>query len=203
LTDIDLLRIHLALLKGDPTAPREFVHECAPRLYPILKRRFALLPRDVVEDAVHDALLAIIARPALYDARRGSLINLLVHVGTNRLCDQLRTLKRRQAEMAVGGTVELARFEAKYLHENADADPELDPLPPEVEALLAEILPDPKDRAVWDLVCQGRTPVEEFAAVLELDDLPPERKKAEVKRHRDRVVKKVQRRREEFREYLS
>jgi hypothetical protein len=102
----------------------------------------------------------------------------------------------------VGGDVELARVEAKHVDERdlCGMEPEL--LSPEVEALLSEALPDLRDRRVWDLVCDGRTPVEEFAAVLGLQHLPPSEMKVEVKRHRDRVVKKVQRRREEFRRYL-
>ena len=71
-----------------------------------------------------------------------------------------------------------------------------------MEALLSEILSDPRDRRVWELVCDGRTPVEEFAAALGLQHLPPGDIRAEVKRQRDRVVKRVQRRREEFRRYL-
>jgi len=102
-------------------------------------------------------------------------------------------------ELPVGGIVELAQWEQKYPHVRPAADPEPDLLPPEVEALLVEILPDPKDGQLWELVCQGRTAVDDIAAVLELQHLPPARRKVEVKRHRDRVVKKVQRRREEFR----
>ena len=106
-------------------------------------------------------------------------------------------------EIPVGGTVELAQLEEKYLYKHPAADPEPDLLPPEVEALLVEILPDPKDRQLWELVRQGRTAVDDFAAVLELQHLPPAQRKVEVKRHRDRVVKKVQRRRAEFRAYLA
>lgn len=199
--DPDIPAIHNALLRGEPTAPRDLVNACAPRLYPLLRRRFALLPREIVDDAVHDALLAVIKQPTLYDAWRGSLINLLVRIGSNKLCDQIRSLKRRP-EIAVGGTVELADLEAKHLVESVDTGPEPDLLPPEVEALLTETLPDPRDRRVWGLVCEGRTSVDDFAAALELGDLPPDQRKTEVKRHRDRVVKKVQRRREEFRPYL-
>lgn len=202
MADRDLAGIHRALLDGDPTAPRDLVHACSTPLYAILKRRFAFLPREAVEDALHDALLALIAQPGLYDPSRGSLMNLLVHIGSNKLSDQLRKLHRRQAEISVGGSVELADLEEKHLEERKYREQEPDLLPPEVEALLREILPDPRDRRVWDLVCEGRAPVEEFAAVLGLQELPPSEMKAEVKRHRDRVVKKVQRRREEFRRYL-
>lgn len=197
-----LASTHQALLDGQPTAPQDLVNACSARLYAILKHRFAFLPQETVEDAVHDALLALIVRPALYDPGRGSLMNLLVNIGSHKLVDQLRSIGRRSAEIAVGGTVELAELEAKYLHEHGYAGMEPEPIPPEVGALLSAILTGPGDRQVWDLVCEGRTPVEAFAAVLGLGHLPPEEMKAEVKRHRDRVIKKVQRRREEFRRYL-
>jgi hypothetical protein len=201
-TEEDLASLHRRLLDEQPTAPQALVNACSGRLFAILKRRFALVPREEVQDAVHDALLALIARPSLYDPARGSLMNLLVHIGCKKLIDQLRKIERRSAEIAAGGTVELAELEAKHLHEHGCAGMGPEPVPPEVEALLAEILPEARDRAIWELVLQGRTPVEEFVAVLGLGHLPSEEMKAEVKRQRDRVIKKVQRRREEFRRYL-
>jgi RNA polymerase sigma-70 factor, ECF subfamily len=193
-----LTSIHQRLLAEEPTAPQELVNTCVARLYAILKRHFAFVPREEVQDAVHDALLALIVRPELYEPARGSLVN----IGRNKLVDQVRKFKRRGAEIAMDGTVELAELEAKYLHEHGYAGIEPEPMPAEVEALLSEILPESRDRQVWDLVCEGRTPVEAFAAVLGLGHLPPEEMKTAVKRHRDRVIKKVQRRREEFRRYL-
>jgi hypothetical protein len=45
--------------------------------------------------------------------------------------------------------------------------------------------------------------VDDFAAVLEIADWPLERRKAEVKRHRERVHNRVKRRQNEFRRILE
>jgi RNA polymerase sigma-70 factor, ECF subfamily len=201
-SDSELKQIHQDLLAGDPEAPRRLVSACQGRLHSILKRKYAYLPREAVEDAVNDALLALIGRPERYDPGRGSLMNLLVHVGANKLKDHLRALVRREWEIAAGGPVELERLEANNAQEDAGKEADPEGLSPEVEELLQQLLPEPEDRRVWDLVCAGRTSVEEFSAALEIVHLPCEERKREVKRHRDRVIKKVQRRREDFRKYL-
>lgn len=196
----DLLTIHQRLLDGSPTAPRELVDTFAERLYRILKRSFSLLPDELVQDGAHDALLALIRNPGMYRKGRGTLANLLVEIGKKKLIDEVRRITRREKRVTtVGGDVELEQEEAKHPLERMEGG---EPLPREVEMLLREILPDERDRAVWELVCDGRTPVEEFAAVLGLAHLPYLQMKVEVKRHRDRVVKKVTRRREDFRRYL-
>src|SRR5262249_19723556 len=136
-----------------------------------------------------------IVSPDLYQPDRGSLLKLLVRIAERRIVDALRKLERWSPEIASGGLVELEEIEANHPYESALTGAEL-------EALLAEILPDSKDRQAWELVCEGRTSVDEFAAVLGLGELPPAQLKAEVKRHRDRIVAKVRRRREEFRRHL-
>lgn len=203
----DLGAIHEALLAGDRTASRDLVNTCTSQLYAILKHRYSVFSQETVQDAVNDALIALIVHPERYSPSRGSLINYLVHIGANKLKDQLRSYRRRANELAVGGTVELAEAEANAHGGDGtgewDAPAGADLLSPDVEALLVEILPEPQDRRIWELICDGRTAVADFAEVIGIDDLPPEEQRREVKRHRDRVQKRVFRRREEFRRLLS
>lgn len=200
----DLHLIHHALLSGDPTAPRRLDTACTRPLRRILKRRYAVLPEEALTDAVTDTLLAFILHPERYDPRRGTILNYLVQVGSHKILDQLRRLRRRR-EVYVGGTVELSLVEVKhYPEEIARLEPFSDPdaLPAEMETLLNEILPDPRDRRVWDLLCQGRTAPSDYAEVLGITHLPPEMQRTAVKRHRDRVYQRVRRRRAEFRRLL-
>lgn len=203
----DVGAIYQALLRGEPTASRNLVNAFSGQLYAILKHRYSVLSPEAVQDAVHDALLALITRPERFNPARGSLINYLVHIGTNKLNDQLRTFRRRARELAVGGSVELAEVEANAYGgagtEEWAAPAGADLRSPEVEALLLEILPDPRDRCIWEFICEGRTAVSDFAQMLEIAHLPPEDQRRQVKRHRDRVQKRVLRRQEEFRRLLS
>lgn len=196
-----------ALLSGDPTTTRDLYNQFSGPLYVLLKHRYTALPQEAVKDAVHDALLALILHPERFDSKQGTLLNYLVRIGANKLSDQVRAYRRRSREVAMGGAVELEELEANAFSEGKggrqDLLAEVPFLPPEVEALLETILPEPRDRRIWELICEGRTAVAEFAVVLEITHLSDEEQRREVKRHRDRVQKRVRRREEAFRRLLS
>lgn len=200
-----LLRLHRAMLAGDPRASERLADALAPRLRSLLRRRHAAMPRECLEDAAVDALLAYLQQPERYDPARGSLLNYLTTIADRRISDFLRRQTRRP-EIFVGGSVELEVWAGNHYQESLEeqaarhSDPET--LPPECEALLREILPDPTDRRIWELVCRGRTAVAGFAALLDIAHLPPERQKAEVKRRRDKVVARIRRRRREWERLL-
>jgi len=195
----DLNQAYGLLLDGSPDGLRRLFDAAAVPLNRALRRAFPLRPDEEIRDGVHDALLAIIERPESYDPRQGSLLNLLVHIGRRRLVDRIRRWRRRDDREIGGvevddsmtnGTGELGREAVGRI------------VGEEVSALLEQILPDPRDREVFKLACDGRTAVDEFAAVLGIAHLPPEERKAQVKRERDRVMARVRRRREVFRELL-
>lgn len=205
MSDEELIALLPALRAGEPTVARHIINACLPKLTAILRRRFPPLPPETVTDAASDALIEFITSSERYDPQRGSLLNYLVHIGNHKLLDELRKLKRRR-EISVGGIVELALVEANQFRE-ADypelslRDPET--LPPEVQALIEEILPDAADREAFALVqLQGRVSVAQFAAIWKFDTLPVEKQTTLVKQNRDRIMKKVQRRQQEFRRLL-
>lgn len=195
-----------ALCAGSPTAPRRLINACLPRLIPILRRRFSVLPSECIHDAAHDALIELIRSPGGYRPQKGSLLNYLVHIGNNRLIDLYRQIKR-QRERYVGGAVELALVEAYQFREADYREPDLynsDTLPPDLQALLNDLLPDSQDRAAIELVLQeGRATVAQFAVIWGFDHLPPEEQTTLVKQNRDRIMKKIRRKQREFRELLN
>jgi FixJ family two-component response regulator len=93
-------------------------------------------------------------------------------------------------------------YEAKYYQDSqpneqaASADEHA--LSPEMERLVDEILPDPRDRKLLALIVEGRTEVDSYATALGISHLPEEERRVHVKRHRDRVLKRLQRRRAAF-----
>ncbi|MCW3052303.1 MAG: hypothetical protein JWN14_1473 [Chthonomonadales bacterium] len=194
-----------AVRAGNPAAERRLINACFPRLVPILRHRFVVLPVECIEDAAYDALVHLIRDPDRYDPHKGSLLNYLIHIGNNKLIDAYRQLRRRR-ELPVGGSVELALIETNQYRGADYREPDFyDPgsLPPDVEAFLTELLPDPQDRAAFDLYLQeGRAAVAQYAAIWGLDHLPSEQQETLVKQNRDRIMKKVRRKKREFRELL-
>lgn len=210
----DLLLLHGALLSGEPTAPRELVERATPRLIALLRRNFVTLPVEEVEDAAHDALLNLIAAPEQFDARRGSILNYLLRVASNDLLSRIRKVRRRAQWHEEKYTADVAQDEdaAHYWWEEV-ADPARWGQPgvfrlnangysPEVADLLYETLPEQRDRELLALILQGRTSMEEYARLLGLESCPLEEVRHEAKKQRDRILKKIQRRRQEWRELL-
>ena len=194
-----------ALCAGSPTAERRLIKACLPRSVPILRRQFADLPLECINDAAYDALMHLIRDPDRYDPQKGSLLNYLIRIGNNKLTDAYRQLRRRR-EIPVGGSVELALVEANQYREADYREPDCqdpDTLSPDLQALLDELLPDAQDRAAIDLYLQeGRASVAQYAVLWSLDHLPSEQQAILVKQNRDRIMKKVRRKKREFRELL-
>ncbi len=200
----DLVPLLPALRSGDPAIERRFFNAYLPRLTAILHRHFPIMPEEAVIDAAADALLELMVYSERYDPQMGSLLNYLVHIGEHKLLDELRRLKRRR-ENYVGGNVELALVETNQFREADYPEPSVqdpDTLPADVQVLLEEILPDTGDREALALVLQGRTSIDQFAAVWKFDALPSASQAKLVKQNRDRILKKVKRRQQEFRRLL-
>lgn len=203
------LNVYLpGLLAGNPDAVRRFFNAANPTLRSLLRRQYAIVPIEWIDDAIFDTLMAFHSNMALYNSKRGSLLNYLMHMGWNDLRDRIRREKRLDSrEKFVGGSVELERVEAHNYQKtfmdcyDGDEPYDTDQLPDDVQALLIEILPEPLDRKIL-YMCGERQPLDEFARVMQIEHLPEDEQKRLVKKYRDRVLKKVQRRREDFRSLL-
>jgi len=202
-----LLLIHQRLLQGDKTASESLVRECLFPLVRVLRRRHLAVPRDMLTDAACDSLLALIQSPHRFDPLRSSLMTFLTLVADRRLVDHLRVAGRHAArEIHVGGSHDVEdwsgprlRGEACRPHEPVAADR----LPSEFEDIVAKALPDPRDRALLALICEGRRTIGDYAAVLGITHLSVADQRITIKRSRDRVLNRLRRRREAFRQARS
>jgi DNA-directed RNA polymerase specialized sigma24 family protein len=201
-----LIALHFELLAGNPVATEKIVTAALDSIIRILRRRHFLsrIPSDAITDAATDAMLTYFGQPGRYDPSRGELITYLVTIADFRVKDWLRSQSRRDGrEISVGGTVELALYETIYPPEQREFEegPGInnpDRFSPELDRLVLEILPDARDRCVLSLIVAGRTEVEMYASALGISELPPAERRAAVKRNRDRVLKRLQRRRHSF-----
>jgi RNA polymerase sigma-70 factor (ECF subfamily) len=174
----------------------------------ILRRRNLAVPRDILIDGASDALLALIQHPERFDPQRSGLLTFLTTVAERRMIDHLRAASRWSSRELHGGTAQdvhewardnvCADERAAYMEEPAGESP-ADAL----DALIDQILPDPVDREILRLICEGRQSVEEFASLLGVDGLPILEQRRAIKRSRDRVLNRLRRRREAFRRAWS
>jgi DNA-directed RNA polymerase specialized sigma24 family protein len=174
---------------SDPVDPLA-ASDCAAVFLPVVQARLRAsspgLPEEFYLEAAGTALLDFLKRPAAFDPARRSLAGYLVMA-------------------AAADLKNLLRKEARY-RPNLRVHVELDELPgnepAEAGALRFEDFPDlmavrdalpPPERAALDLMRQGERNTASFAAVLGLMHLPPDVRQAEVKRVKDRVLKRLQR----------
>jgi hypothetical protein len=191
----DYAALHAALLAGEPTAPSRL----AERLLPALAARFAGRERvasdpQQVVGLIDEVVFAYLQAPERYDPTRGlDLVGYLAMAVRGDLLNADRAANReqgRRADFNVELAVEGGNTEEEALNR-------LDPFdrPPEdlaaARAALADL--DGTDRRLLQLMADGVRATGAYAAVLEIGHLPKEAQAREVKRHKDRLGKHLER----------
>ena len=184
--------IHERLLAEDVTAPAELAESLLePLTHRLTKKYPKLRDPDLLCDAVSDALMSYIKRPAQFDPAKRTLIGFLVMAAEGDLRNALAKAKRRRQKEILLENVELWGAAGNNEIEAGNSEPE-----PEREKLrqaLPMIFEDPKDLAMVELMMSGERATEAFAEVLKLQHLPLEQQRREVKRHKDRLKKRLER----------
>ncbi len=192
------------LIRQVPAASRRLVEQYFVPLSRLLRKHLPFVPNESVDDAAYDALLALIQSPQNFDPKQSSLLTYLYRIAKNKVIDLFQLHQRRKLEIFVGGSVALAQAEennyrAGQISERMPIHDKNETLPPDIMQLLEKILPDSRDRRIWDMICDGRQDTADYAQLLGITHLPLNEQKAEVKRHRERVSKRVRRHQDEFR----
>jgi DNA-directed RNA polymerase specialized sigma24 family protein len=99
----DLDARHRAVLRGDAAARDALCRQVVPDLRRRLSRAFPRVDPDVVETAVHDAVLKYLQKPDAYDPSRGSLLGWLFVAAHHAVIDlERRAAPRRRHEAQWG-----------------------------------------------------------------------------------------------------
>ncbi|QSQ14827.1 sigma-70 family RNA polymerase sigma factor [Myxococcus landrumensis] len=180
--------LHARVLKGraDPTAPAEVHRAFNGTLIHVLRQEVKCLMDEAVDSAV-DAVLAYLAAPERFDARLSRLSTYLTRIAKRKALDRQRSRKnqdRRNQEYA--GVVELV---ARAPNEEMEATVEARLLAERLEALGFS----PREQTILRLVLQGEGSTERLAEALGLGPMPEEERRRQVKRHRDRLMKRLER----------
>jgi RNA polymerase sigma-70 factor (ECF subfamily) len=185
-------QIHGRLLAGDPVASTELAEAAWKPLVEKLEKTHPLLKHsDFLRDAASDALISYIKHPTQFDPGKRGLFGFLVMAAEGDLRNALaKTIRRKRREIPLAD-VELASAGGKERVEAPGTDVRL-----EAERLrgkIRELFKDPRDREALELLIDGERSTRAFARVWGLEGLPTKEQAREVKRHKDRVKKMLQR----------
>ena len=181
--------LHEQVLGGSPLAPEAVFMAFMESLSDTVRREMRC-DEDFAYDAMVDAVFAYLGRPERYEPEKGRLTTYLLKMAKNRVVDRYRAAEARtQRDQKYARHVELSARNPKEEMED------------EVEARLAlarlvekGLLKNERDWAALRLILQGERSTEILAKALGLSELPPEERKKAVKRHRDRLMKLLERR---------
>jgi RNA polymerase sigma-70 factor (ECF subfamily) len=199
--------LHQRLLQRDPVAPAEL----AEAFLEVLVRRVRARARStqddsLVYDAVVDALLAYVQEPAKFDPAKSSLLTYLTMSAYGDLRNALARERRRKKR-----EVPLEDVEHRLSVGNSPVEAIEDAIlerygisTPEGRTVLlrrvSEEFPDPQDRRLLDLMLHDERKTAAYSAVLGIQGSSPEEQRQTVKRHKDRITKRLQRLRGKLRE---
>ncbi len=186
------LALHLRLVAGDKTAP----DECVARWLPDLVRRLsyrnpAVAARDeqIVTAAALDALFDYTLTPHKYDPGRSSLGYYLSNAAQRDLINALAREKTQRRDAKSIHAVEFSLSNGNKFEEEIIERVDTAAL---MERVTAEVS-DPLDRHMLDLMLQGERATTAYAKVLNIEHLPEDEQKVIVKRHKDRISKRLER----------
>jgi RNA polymerase sigma-70 factor, ECF subfamily len=184
--------IHERLLAEDVTAPAELAEFLLePLLHRLAKKYPQLHDTDPLCDAVTDALMSYIKRPAQFDPAKRSLIGFLAMAAEGDLRNALAKARRRRQKEIPFKDVELWVAAGNSESESGNSDTE--PGREKLRQALPRLFGDPQDLMLVEMMLSGERTTGAFAEVLKLQHLPVERQRREVKRHKDRLKKRLER----------
>ncbi|WNG20785.1 NACHT domain-containing protein [Cystobacter fuscus] len=177
--------LHDRALQGDPLLPTDLVQSFANQIEGFLRSEL-MCDAETAYDAVIDVIFTYLAKPDRYDPQRGRLVTYLTREAKHRVWDQLRLgALRAQREQNFASVVELGQSSPRdALEDFVEVSRVVDRL----EKHLNE-----GDRASLRLLVSGENSTEKLAEALGLNISSPEQMRQEVKRHRDRLLKILQR----------
>lgn len=178
--------LHERVLAADPVASVDVFSALMTPLMAVLRRDLQC-DEDQAWDSAIDAVFEYLEAPSVYNAHRGRLSTFVTQVAKRRAIDRIRARSaesRREKEF--GTLVELRTPAPK---EEMERTLEAQQLWKKVE----EVIGDQRDRRALALILDGERSTEALAEVLGLDHLSVPDRRREVKRHRDRLMKVLER----------
>jgi RNA polymerase sigma-70 factor (ECF subfamily) len=191
-------RFHQRILDDEITAFAELCEVALPYLVVYLRRSFPQVETHLHETIAIDCLLEYKQKPQNYDPAKASLVTYLKMAARKDLLNAIDKEKRRQGH--------LYSYEEYILQDpNLDEDRQDVPasfnewLQENTSLSLSELLDDlnnfldGNEKQVLLLMLDGIRETDRYAEVMQLERLDSESRRAEVKRAKDRLLKKLRR----------
>mgnify|MGYP005858100205 CR=1 FL=1 len=189
----DTAALHRRLMAGDPTAPADLFAAYYEDVVAWLRRQGLSLPRgvdpDVYYEAAFRALTSYAQRPSAYDPARRGLRGYLRMAARGDLLNLLERERRRARLLAPLDVADAAAARNRERGGPEEAS--------EAEALVARVREErpEAERRVLDLMAQGERRIAPYVEALGLAHLPGDEQRRRVKQAKDRLKKRLRRRR--------
>ena len=189
----ELLGLHERLLSDDPVATEEIFAIATPELERHLRLQFPSIAvgvdPDIYISAVFDALTDYFKNPGKYDPARSGLMTYL-KMAARRDMQNLLAKEKRHAKGRV--SLESVEFRQSAGNDMSERVAEEIDGRREIEDLKQGMTSE--ERAVFSLILEGERSTRVAAEVMGIGDLPSAEQSREVKRVKDRIKKRIQRR---------
>jgi RNA polymerase sigma-70 factor (ECF subfamily) len=144
---------------------------------------------ELVADAVTDTILALITHPSSYDPQRGNLSSYLWMSARGDLNNALERRNRQRDREIPTDPVELLADKRNFGMEAPASESGMET---EIGQALASAT-DPLDRRMLVLMLHGERRTEAYAEVIGVADRTPPEQRRIIKRHKDRIKKRLRR----------
>ena len=193
------ISLHNRLIEGDVIASSELAEAFLPLLVRGLERAFPLVDGHSRETSAEDALLSYLKRPEQFDANKLSLSSYLLMSAKRDLLNMLEARKIDQNTQTLADLVELS---TSVSEQGLDKDEQELVAPPDRTETtdpyfwdqVRALVPDPIQQRVVVLMMHHVRDTEAYAAVLGITHLNQKEQEEVVKRVKDRLKKRLQRR---------
>lgn len=178
--------LHERLLSSDPLASADAFSMFTDALAAAV-RRDVRCSLDTAVDSAVDALMEYLNGPTSYDPSRGRLSTFLAQIAKRRAIDRLRARSAEvRREQEFGALVELTALAPNEEMERAAQSEQL-------WEMIEHTVLDDRDRAALLLILSGERSTAVLAEAFGIDARSPLERESAVKRHRDRLIKALQR----------
>lgn len=190
--------LHRRLVEGDPIAPSELVEAYMDELVRRVHAKARVTGDEaLIHDAVTDALLAYVQQPTKYSPDKSGLLTYLTMSAHRDFLNMMERERRRSNREFPLENVEhspLGRNKWIEAVEETVVDRE-GSITPREKALLwqhvSEQFSDPTDRRLLGLMLNGERKTAAYSAVLGIQDSDQDEQRRLVKRHKDRLTKRL------------
>jgi|SRR3990172_6665826 len=189
-------QLHQRLRQGDPAAPSEVILAYLEPLNRRLRQRFPWVQDEtLIQDATTDALFQYVQSPERFDPTKSSLSSYLTMAARGDLLNALARERRRSARQVPLETVAEAALAGNTLEEDespGSAEEDRMAASQFMHHVLQQV-PDPQDRELLKLMLAGERKTIRYAGLLQIEHRSEAEQRRIVKRHKDRLKKRLQR----------